>query len=615
MAFCGSGEWLTPLEIHARSLPEEADAPSMLFPMYTVASDVLLNMTRVEPHEDLKARGELTVFSEDIGRAAFVSHQWLAKHHPDPDFKQMHTLQGAVRRLLRGRGFVSLDGTTESAVRTAKPFPMKAFQARSLFLWYDYFSCPQLEQRKSYGADDGDGSQQANAINSIPAYVCKSHFFLALCPVLDCPFEAHVLSVQTWSRRGWCRLERAARELSPDSLWILIESETSMKAVGTALSFPTGSVGEGDFTVTDDRQKLAPVLRKIVAQKLNHSLRVGDLPGFRRHFNLQTVHLRGLEIPPLAGMLSSCEGDGGVVAEFLHQNGLRNICEADSAGWRPLHYAALAGNTEVLRGLLEQRADVNCRTSRDEPMLGFPVWMPALSLSIFFKHHEATQFLLAARAQLEGGVAGGTMHIAAMSDNVEDIRLLCRAGGNPLAQSLIGANSFEAAASSGSTAALEELLLQGRPGLLDLSRALWSATGSRGGSAELVQRLIGLRADINFQFNLQRDFRRLGRLLLGAKALQYRLGRTTVLTTVAYHVHGSTPLMQAISSAQFEGAAALIAAGARLDIRNCRNWTAADFAKGRSIPDFLQQGLEGDPSECRRVFSLALADGYVEVPF
>ena len=79
---------------------------------------------------------------------------------------------------------------------------MKAFQARSLFLWYDYFSCPQLEQRKSYGADDGDGSQQANAINSIPAYVCKSHFFLALCPVLDCPFEAHVLSVQTWSTLG-----------------------------------------------------------------------------------------------------------------------------------------------------------------------------------------------------------------------------------------------------------------------------------------------------------------------------------------------------------------------------------------------------------------------------
>ena len=27
----------------------------MLFPMYTVASDVLLKMTKVEPHEELKA--------------------------------------------------------------------------------------------------------------------------------------------------------------------------------------------------------------------------------------------------------------------------------------------------------------------------------------------------------------------------------------------------------------------------------------------------------------------------------------------------------------------------------------------------------------------------------
>eukprot|EP00439_Symbiodinium_sp_Y106_P063544 s2342_g9.t2 len=553
MACCASGKSRTPLEIHARSLPDEADAPSMLFPMYTVAVDVLLKMTR----------------------------------------------------LLTGRGFVSLDGTTESAVRTAKPFPMEAFQVEALFFWYDYFSCPQHN-------DGGDTSQQAHAIGSIPAYVARSHFFLALCPVLDCPLEAKVLSVESWSTRAWCRLERAARELSPDNLWILIESETSIQTVGTALSFPTGPVGEGDFTIEDDRQKVAKVMRKILMQKLNHCLRVGDLPGYRRHFNLQTVHFRGLQIPPF----SNCEGDGDddVVAEFLHQNGFGNVAEADSAGWRPLHYAALAGNTEVLRGLLEQRADVNWRTSKDEPMLGFPIWMSALDLASFFKHQEATQFLLAARAHLEGGLAP-SMNFAASSDNVEGIRLLCGAGGKPLGQSLLGISSFEAAASSGCTAAMEELMLQACPGSLNLSRALWFAAASRGGSAELVQRLIGLRADINFQVNLRRDFRRLNRLFLGLKSVEYQMGRTTVLATVAYHMHGSTPLMHFINSAQFEGAAALIAAGARLDIRNCRSWTAADFAKGRSIPDFLQLGLAGDPSECRRVFSLALADGYVEVPF
>ncbi|CAE7666476.1 ANKRD17 [Symbiodinium sp. CCMP2456] len=610
MACCASGKFRTPLEIHARSLPDEADAASMLFPMYTVASEILLKMTKVEPHEELKARGELTVFSEYIGRAAFVSHQWLAKHHPDPDFKQMHTLQGAVRQLLRGRGCVSLDGTTESIVRTAKPFPMDSFQVEALFFWYDYFSCPQRRQHN----DGGDGSQQAHAIGSIPAYVARSHFFLALCPVLDCPLEAKVLSVESWSSRAWCRLERAARELSPEKIWILIESETSIQTVGTALSFPTGPVGEGDFTIEDDRQKVAPVLRKILMHKLNHCLRMGDLPAFRRHFNLQTVHLRGLEIPPVGGMLSSCEGDGNVVTEFLHQNGLRNVREADSAGWRPLHYAALAGNLAVLRGLLEQRADVNWRTSKDEPMLGFPIWMSALDLATFFKHHEATQLLLTARAHLEGGLAP-SLNFAASSDNVQGIRLLCQAGGKPLGQSLLGISSFEAATSSGATGALEELMLQACPGSLSLSRALWFAAASRGGSAELVHRLIGLRADINFQVNLRRDFRRLNRLFLGLKSLEYQMGRTTVLATVAYHMDGSTPLMHFINSSQFEGAAALIAAGAKLDIRNCRNWTAADFAKGRSIPDFLQLGLEGDRSECRRVFSLALADGYVEVPF
>ena len=33
-----------------------SEAAPMLFPMYTVAVDVLLKMTRVEPHEKLKAR-------------------------------------------------------------------------------------------------------------------------------------------------------------------------------------------------------------------------------------------------------------------------------------------------------------------------------------------------------------------------------------------------------------------------------------------------------------------------------------------------------------------------------------------------------------------------------
>ena len=37
----------------------------------------------------------------------------------------------------------------------------------------------------------------------------------------------------------------------------------------------------------------------------------------------------------------------------------------------------------------------------------------------------------------------------------------------------------------------------------------------------------------------------------------------------------------------------------RIPTMNARKWTASDFARGQSIPRFLQLGLEGDPSECR----------------
>ena len=71
--------------------------------------------------------------------------------------------------------------------------------------------------------------------------------------------------------------------------------------------------------------------------------------------------------------------------------------------------------------------------------------------------------------------------------------------------------------------------------------------------------------------------------------------------------------MAAVMSRQYEGAAALIAAGARLDLRNSRNWTAADFAAGQSVPEFLMEAFEGQLEGCHRVAALALANARVEV--
>ena len=125
-----------------------------------------------------QAQGQLSVFdgSSIAEKAAFVSHQWVSQGHPDPDFRQMSVLQDALRKFLSSGGPVPKDQLTEIFTPAAEPLPMHEFQTCSLFIWYDYFSVPQLEARNVHTAnitDTSDGSNQGYAIQSIPAYVAK----------------------------------------------------------------------------------------------------------------------------------------------------------------------------------------------------------------------------------------------------------------------------------------------------------------------------------------------------------------------------------------------------------------------------------------------------------
>ena len=251
----------------------------------------------------LQVRGDLVIFEIDKGKAIFVSHQWVAKQHPDPEFRQMSILQNVLRHLMTGLGSVPLDYVTETLVPRAKPLPMHVFQSSPLFIWYDYFSCPQLEMHDVRAMDDSDGSQQGRCISSIPAYVEMCRFFLALCPVIDSPTEDKVFTARTWSCRGWCRLERAARELSVHDTWILVQSSASIELVGTALSFPIDSVGDGEFTIAADRDRLAPIVQSLLRRKLRLCLQKRELPAYRRLLNLQTVHLRGLAAEPIKDLV------------------------------------------------------------------------------------------------------------------------------------------------------------------------------------------------------------------------------------------------------------------------------------------------------------------------
>ena len=133
----------------------------------------------------------------------FLSHEWTGKDHPDPTFAQFSVFQDAMKHILLGRfSHIELDYVTEALVPQSKPLPTREFRSAQLFLWYDYFSCPQLKESRGLHND------QVKAIASIHAYVAQCSFFFALCPFLQDPVTSKVLCPSSWEERGWRSEER-----------------------------------------------------------------------------------------------------------------------------------------------------------------------------------------------------------------------------------------------------------------------------------------------------------------------------------------------------------------------------------------------------------------------
>lgn len=98
-----------------------------------------------------------------------------------------------------------------------------------IFVWYDYFCVPQLATqpdaaRSSRSVSQNPFEDMRSAILSIPIYIAKCVFFVALCPVLKHLDTSSTLNQYSWSRRGWCRCEKMVRELAQhESLILMIE--------------------------------------------------------------------------------------------------------------------------------------------------------------------------------------------------------------------------------------------------------------------------------------------------------------------------------------------------------------------------------------------------------
>eukprot|EP00434_Breviolum_minutum_P005465 symbB.v1.2.004816.t1/scaffold279.1/size242841/1 len=115
---------LTALEQYVKKLKQDVaegktkcrGGTRMLFPMYTMPSEKVLNLQELRPHEALLEEGQIVEFGDHMGNAAFVSHQWICSRHPDPDLRQFRQLQGTLRKIMTtSSSYIDPDISTEFA--------------------------------------------------------------------------------------------------------------------------------------------------------------------------------------------------------------------------------------------------------------------------------------------------------------------------------------------------------------------------------------------------------------------------------------------------------------------------------------------------------------------
>lgn len=572
------------------------------YQMWVVPLEGVLDMTTLKTHEELQQDGILVPFNPKDGSAIFVSHQWAGVEHPDPHFEQFKVLQESLKNVLCGASTFHSNLSMELYMMPSEPISAKDLLARPLFIWYDYFSCPQCTS----SSNDRD-----LAINSIPAFIEQCSFFVILCPNIRHIEKEELLNKSTWKKRGWCRLERACWEVSThdSSRTLQISSATSL-SVGATFDWVQAPVGEGEFTVESDRQRISQVLSGLVNHKLHIHLERGDLHQYRLLLNLQRVQFRHLAEPNrsfLPDFAKEEEADDDLcgVANFLYQNGFRCITERSDAGWTPICFAALDGEPRLMLKLIESHADVNASLTKPEPLLGFGVGTCCLSIAAYVKNNEALQLLISHRADLNhvDSFSATVAHWAAVGGNTEGLRILRDAGASFEGANVLGYSPFRMACSGGHVEAMK-MLLAHTP-LLEVDLGVHTAILHEGGYAEVLAVLLEENVDVDHQLSTS-IFTGLGALLAGY-SLIHRYKETT-LSTYAYHHQQATPLMCSLLTGAYEATAMLMAAGARTELRNGRGKSALDLALETGAPGFILCALRGDCDACERLLS-----GYIEV--
>jgi hypothetical protein len=362
------------------------------YPMWVMPLNRAVALTKLEPHQSYKQRDAIVQYSKGM-TVIFVSHEWVARAHPDPDMQQFRVFQKVFGRdgLVAGNpSSVCSHYSDAVTINNETPITTKVWKAllkdpTKVYVWFDFISVPQ----KVVG-DSNWAQEQSAAISSIPEYVDNSSMFVVLAPSLEHLVKDATVEYATWRKRGWCRAEAAAKLLSLNSKsgpTIVIQSPKQIYFSQKVLSLSSSAVGEGDFgccemdhqvtladgtvrEITCDKLKLGDVLARRIQKLLALHEQEDSTLDYRHLLTTQRRLVRGL--PNGTQSFKPPVSLSAFLELYRFGSATDNAYSPDSKGSRigmtPLYYAAMAGNVPVLKALLampEVLAKINLRLKKN----------------------------------------------------------------------------------------------------------------------------------------------------------------------------------------------------------------------------------------------------------
>ncbi|CAE8684817.1 unnamed protein product [Polarella glacialis] len=577
--------------------------PVQEFPMYVVRMRDFLEMKAVLPHEELKAQGILVLYTEQLGPALFISHQWCRSHHPDPDFEQMKVLQEALRNILSGEVNLGISAVASILFGMGKGLnEVQAQDLHSAYIWYDYFAVPQCSIHASQSLQDykkeNHPATEMNdfraAVRSIPSYVDRCNYFIILAPTILRPDLEDLLDYSTWCSRGWCRVERLVMHIAFNKTPVILVRASHQVSLMPGFDYFQNPPGLGSFSMESDKGLVRELLDGVVLRQLEKLLDQGKLHHYRMLMSLREALFEGLgngrslEPPSIVALIESAavkRSEALIYLDtFLLKYGFGSPCEKDEAGWTPLHYAAVAGDSDIMRSLIALQADVSgALLSHDADFCVLAGHTP-IALSIRFSRN-----VVATRCLLLSGVSANEavtlrgfvpLHGWAQigSSEVLDCLVAFRADLNN-SNNRWGFGPAHLAACLGAPSGVG-LLIKARASASSSSSALTplhlASMNSSSGEAHarmLMEAGCAVDARVDLGYDNPLGF------LVGAGTVLHSLGHAGNLSKWAFHSAGATAYFLAMTRGNFGFAQGLLEARADPQIKNYRGFTAFEAAE------------------------------------